>query len=308
MREESAKTTELSRKIREFKEKRKAVILAHFYQRPEVQDVADFVGDSLQLAQQAAGTDARVIVFCGVCFMAECAKILSPDKIVVLPEEEAGCPLANMATAAAVRAKKEEVPDCLVVTYVNSSAAVKAESDICCTSSNALKVISSLPKEKPVLFVPDRNLGHYLSRQTGRGLILWDGYCHVHDRLTAGEIEKARAAHPEAAVMVHPECRPEVIDLADHVASTGGMLKYAGSAPFSAFIIGTEQGMLYPLQKAYPDKTFYPAASHMVCPNMKLTTLEKVKQALEDLEPRIEVAPEIRDRARRALTRMLELS
>lgn len=308
MREETAKIAELSREIRKLKEKRRAVILAHFYQRPEVQDVADFVGDSLQLAQQAAGTDAEVIVFCGVYFMAESAKILSPDKIVVLPEEEAGCPLADMATAAAVRAKKAEVSGCLVVTYVNSSAEVKAESDVCCTSSNALKVISSLPKEKPVLFVPDRNLGLYLARKTGRDLILWDGYCHVHDNLTAGEIEAARTRHPGAVVMVHPECRPEVIHLADHVASTGGMLKYAKEAPFSAFIVGTEQGMLYPLQKACPDKSFYPAAPHMVCPNMKLTTLEKVKWALEDLAPRIEVAPEIRDRARKALTRMLELA
>ncbi len=308
MREETANVVELSRKIKELKEKRKAVILAHFYQRPEVQDVADFVGDSLQLARQAADTDAEVIVFCGVYFMAESAKILSPEKIVLLPEAEAGCPLADMASAPAVRAKKEEIPDCLVVAYVNSSAAVKAESDVCCTSANAPKVVSSLPSERPVLFVPDRNLGDYVSRQTGRALIPWDGYCHVHDCLTAAEIETARAAHPEAAVVVHPESPPEVIELADHVASTGGMIKYAGSAPASSFIIGTEQGLLYPLQKACPNKSFYPAASHMICPSMKLTTLEKVKRVLEDLAPRIEVAPEIRDRARKALTRMLELS
>lgn len=308
MEQPDAKTVELSREIRELKEKRRAVILAHFYQRPEVQDVADFVGDSLQLAQQAAATDARVIVFCGVYFMAESAKILSPDKTVLLPEPDAGCPLADMATAEAVRARKEEMPGCTVVTYVNSSAAVKAESDIVCTSSNALKVISSLPEDRPVLFVPDGNLGNYVSRMTGRPLTLWDGYCHVHNRLTAEEIKAARAEHPEAPVVVHPECRPEVIDLADHVSSTGGMLKYVRNSPAVSFIIGTEQGMLYPLRKAYPDKNFYPAARHMLCPNMKLTTLEKVKWALVDMEPRIEVDPDIRLKARRALARMLELS
>lgn len=308
MEQPDAKTVALSREIGELKEKRRAVILAHFYQRPEVQDVADFVGDSLQLAQQAAATDARVIVFCGVYFMAESAKILSPDKTVLLPELEAGCPLADMAAAEAVRARKEEMPGCTVVTYVNSSAAVKAESDIVCTSSNALKVITSLPEDRPILFVPDGNLGNYVSRMTGRTLTLWDGYCHVHNRLTPEEIKAARAEHPEAPVVVHPECRPEVIDLADHVASTGGMLRYARNSPASSFIIGTEQGMLYPLRKACPDKNFYPAARHMLCPNMKLTTLEKVKWALVDMEPGIEVDPEIRVKARRALARMLELS
>ncbi|HHW40953.1 MAG TPA: quinolinate synthase NadA [Syntrophomonadaceae bacterium] len=308
MEQPDAKNVELSREIGELKEKRRAVILAHFYQRPEVQDVADFVGDSLQLAQQAAATDAEVIVFCGVYFMAESAKILSPDKTVLLPELEAGCPLADMAAAEAVRARKEEMPGCTVVTYVNSSAAVKAESDIVCTSSNALKVISSLPEDKPILFVPDGNLGNYVSRMTGRTLTLWDGYCHVHNRLTSEEIKAARAEHPGAPVVVHPECRPEVIDLADHVASTGGMLKYVRNSQASSFIIGTEQGMLYPLRKACPDKNFYPAARHMLCPNMKLTTLEKVKWALVDMEPRIEVDPEIRLKARRALARMLELS
>jgi len=303
-----AKTVALSREIGELKEKRRAVILAHFYQRPEVQDVADFVGDSLQLAQQAAATDARVIVFCGVYFMAESAKILSPDKTVLLPELEAGCPLADMAAAETVRAKKEEMPGCTVVTYVNSSAAVKAESDIVCTSSNALKVITSLPENRPVLFIPDGNLGNYVSRMTGRTLTLWDGYCHVHNRLTPEEIKAARAEHPEAPVVVHPECRPEVIDLADHVSSTGGMLKYARNSPAASFIIGTEQGMLYPLRKACPGKKFYPAARHMLCPNMKLTTLEKVKWALVDMEPGIEVDPDIRVKARRALARMLELS
>lgn len=306
--ETGIKTLELSREIRELKDKREAVILAHYYQRPEVQDVADFVGDSLQLAQKAAATSARAIVFCGVYFMAESAAILSPDKTVLLPEREAGCPLADMATAEAVRARKKELPGRLVVTYVNSSAAVKAESDIVCTSSNALKVVAALPEEKPVLFVPDGNLGDFVARRTDRSLVLWNGYCHVHNRLTPDEIRAARKAHPGSPVVVHPECRPEVIALADHVGSTGGMLKYVQNSPSNSFIIGTEQGMLYPLQKACPDKAFYPAAEHMVCPNMKLTTLDSIKYALEDMEPQIKVENEVRDRARRALTRMLELA
>lgn len=299
---------ELSRQIGELKARRRAVILAHFYQRPEVQDVADFVGDSLQLAQQAAATPAEVIVFCGVYFMAESAKILSPEKIVILPEEGAGCPMADMATAEAVRARKRELPGCVVVTYVNSSAAVKAESDYCCTSSNALQVVDAMPQERPVLFVPDRNLGHYIARRTGRRLELWDGYCHVHDRVTPDEIRAARAEHPEALVVVHPECRPGVIDLADHVSSTGGMMRYAGASPASSFIIGTEQGLLHSLRKANPGKSFYPAAAHMVCPNMKLTTLEKVRWAMEDMAPQVEVEPRVREKARQALSRMLEIT
>jgi quinolinate synthase len=299
--------SELSRRIRELRDRRGAVILAHFYQRPEVQDVADFVGDSLQLAQQAAATSAAVIVFCGVYFMAESAKILSPDKIVLLPESGAGCPLADMASPGAVRARRQQLPGCIVVTYVNSSAAVKAESDFCCTSSNALRVVAAQPPDRPVLFVPDRNLGRYIARKTGRALELWDGYCHVHERLQPEQILAARAQHPEASVVVHPECRPEVIDLADHVASTGDMLKYAGSSPAASFIVGTEQGVLHPLQRACPGKTFYPAAPNLVCPDMKLTTLEKVRRALEGMMPQIEVEPRIQERARQALRRMLEI-
>lgn len=306
MEQQRPEVVELNRKIRELKEKQRAVILAHFYQRPEVQDVADFVGDSLQLARWAAGTDAKVIIFCGVYFMAESAKILSPEKIVVLPELEAGCPLADMATPETVRAKKEEIPNCLVVAYINSSAAVKAESDVCCTSANAVEVISSLPLDRPILFVPDRNLGLYVSQQTGKDLILWDGCCHVHDCLAPDEVKAARAKHSGALVLVHPECRPEVIGLADYVAGTTGMLKLAGTSSVSAFIIGTEHGMLFPLQKAYPEKSFYPVAPHMICPNMKFTTLEKVEFALEGLEPQIQVSPEVQARARRALSRMLE--
>jgi quinolinate synthase len=307
MEQRQAVIQELSRRIGELKEKRKAVILAHFYQRPEVQDVADFVGDSLQLAQLAAATSAEVIVFCGVYFMAESAKILSPEKIVLLPDEGAGCPLADMAAPEAVRARKESLPGCIVITYVNSSAAVKAESDFCCTSSNALKVVLAMPPERTVLFVPDRNLGRYIANRTGRNLELWDGYCHVHDRLKDDEILAARAEHPGAPVVVHPECRSAVIDLADYVSSTAGMLKYAGTVDAPAFIIGTEQGLLHSLKKSYPDKSFYPAAAHMVGPNMKLTTLEKVRWAMEDMAPQVEVQPDVRERARQALMRMLEI-
>ncbi len=302
------KELELGQEIRELKKKRGAVILAHYYQRPEIKEIADFVGDSLQLAQQAASVDAGVIVFCGVYFMAESGKILSPDKTVLLPEKSAGCYLADRATGEGVRLRKEEISGCVVVTYVNSSAAVKAESDIVCTSSNAVKVVNSLPEDKPVLFVPDRNLGHYISCQTGRELILWDGCCNVHDNLTAEEVEAAKDAHPDALVMAHPECRPEVIDIADHVSSTGGMLKFAEESDNTSFIVGTEEGMLYSLKQACPDKNFYPAAPHMTCPDMKLMTLEKVKNALVKMEPQIQVDPGVAEKAQRALSRMLEIS
>jgi quinolinate synthase len=301
-------TRQLAEEIGKLKSERRALILAHYYQRPEVQEIADFVGDSLQLARQAAAADADVIVFCGVYFMAESAKILSPEKIVLLPEEKSGCPLADTADAEAVRAKKEEISDCIVVTYVNSSAAVKAESDIVCTSSNAVQVVNSLPEDKQVLFVPDRNLGHYVAEQTGRPLILWDGSCSVHDNLSAADLEAARSAHPDAEVMVHPECCPEVIELADYVSSTGGMIKYAQNSPSRSFIVGTEKGILYPLRKLCPDRTFYPAAPDLICPDMKLTTLNSIKKSLEEMKPQIQLDAELAARARQALNRMLEIS
>jgi len=307
MAQETGMMNDLVREIRELKQKRGAVILAHYYQLPEIKEIADFVGDSLQLAQQAASVDADVIVFCGVYFMAESAKILSPEKTVLLPDKSAGCYLANQATGEAVRKRKQEIPGCVVVTYVNSSADVKAESDIACTSSNAVKVVKSIPEDKPVLFVPDRNLGIYISKRTGRQMYFWEGCCNIHDNLTLEEIEAARAAHPGALVMVHPECRPEVSDAADHVASTGGMLKFAQESSSRSFIVGTEQGLIDTLRKLCPDKEFYPAAEHMICPDMKLTTLEKVKESLEKLEPNIQVDPEIAERARKSLTRMLEI-
>ncbi|OPY56700.1 MAG: Quinolinate synthase A [Pelotomaculum sp. PtaU1.Bin035] len=298
---------ELSKEIGKLKKERNAVILSHLYQRPEVQDVADFVGDSLGLARQAAGTAAEVIVFCGVHFMAESAAILSPDKIVVLPDEHAGCPMADMVNEVELARKKREMPDATVVCYVNTSAEVKAESDIACTSANAVKVISSLPEDKPILFVPDKNLGSYIASKTGREMAVWDGFCNTHDRLTADDLMKAKAAHPSAMVMVHPECRPEVVGMADVVASTTGMIRFARENSAREFIVGTEMGILHPLHKQCPDKHFYMASEKLVCPNMKKTTLEKVRRALADLEPRVDVSREIRERAVRCLDRMLEI-
>lgn len=295
---------ELMARLRELKEKHRAVILAHYYQRGEIQDAADFVGDSFQLSQKAASTDADVIVFCGVHFMAESAKILSPDKIVILPEPRAGCPMADMIDPEGLRELKARHPGVPVVSYVNTSAAVKAESDICCTSSNALKVVNSLEADE-IIFTPDRNLGSWIAAHTDKKLILWDGYCNTHNRLTLDQIQEAKAAHPEALVVVHPECRPEVTAAADHVASTAGMVRFVRESKAREFIIGTEGGLLHLLQKECPDKRFYLASSRLLCPNMKSNTLPKVVRALETLSPQIEVPEEIRQRAALALERML---
>ncbi len=299
---------ELSGKILNLKKERKAVILAHFYQRPEVQDVADFIGDSLGLSQQAAKTDADVIIFCGVHFMAESASILSPGKIVVLPDDNAGCPMADMVDAVQLDRKKREMPGAIVVCYVNTSAEVKAECDIACTSANAVQVITSLPAGKSILFVPDKNLGDYIMSKTGREMMLWDGYCYTHDRLNPDDIIEAKKVHPEALVMVHPECRPEVVALADMVSSTAGMLRFARESEAREFIIGTEIGILHPLRKQCPDKKFHIASNKLVCPNMKKTTLDKVYRSLVNLEPRVTVSEEIRERAISCLKRMLEVT
>lgn len=299
------KFAELSQEIRLLKKERNAVILAHLYQRPEIQDIADYVGDSLGLSQQAAQTNAEVIIFCGVHFMAESAFILSPDKTVILPEERAGCPMADMVTADALRAKKKQHPQAVVVCYVNSSAEVKAESDICCTSANAVKVVQSIPKDKEILFVPDRNLGHYVGTQTNREIILWEGYCNTHDKLTLEDIKKAKDAHPGALVMVHPECRPEIVAEADAVFSTSGMINFAQNNPAKEFIVGTESGIMHQLLNKCPDKNFYLASNKLVCPNMKATTLEKVKWALQDMQPRITVPDQIRGKAIDSLEKML---
>lgn len=299
--------TQLSAEITRLKKERNAVILAHLYQRPEVQELADFVGDSLELSRQAASTDAAVIVFCGVHFMAETAFILSPDKIVLLPDEQAGCPMANMITADDLRAKKNQLPDAVVVAYVNTSAEVKAESDICCTSANAVKVVQSVPADKPIIFVPDRNLGAYIIQQTCRPMELWQGWCNTHEWVTVDNVAEAKAEHPNALVLAHPECQPEVVALADFVSGTSRLIQYAKESEARQFIIVTEAGILHQLTKHCPDKQFYLATGKLVCPNMKLTTLPKVKQALESLQPRISVPEPIRAKALGCLERMLAI-
>jgi len=301
------KTKKLMDEVVRLKKEKNAIILAHLYQRPEVQEVADYVGDSLGLARTAANTDAEIIVFAGVHFMAESAKILSPDKIVLLPEIEAGCPLADTITAESLRAKKAEHPGAVVVTYVNSSAAVKAESDIICTSANAVKVVESIPGDKKIIFTPDKNLGSFVAKKTGRDLILWEGHCNTHQRLTPDDIREAKAKYPNAKVLVHPECRPEVTELADGVFSTTGIINYVVNDPREEFIIGTEAGIMHQLLKKAPEKKCYLASPKLVCPNMKLTTIEKVKLALETLEPQIEVDPEIAKKALEALEKMLAI-
>lgn len=296
----------LSEEIRELKEKRKALILSHVYQRPEVQEVADLVGDSLELSRKAAQTDAEVIVFCGVHFMAESAAILSPEKIVLLPEKKAGCPMADMVDAEALRARKSKMPDAVVVCYINTSAEVKAESDIACTSANAVSVVNSIPQDQPILFIPDKNLGTYVAAKAGRkNLTAWEGFCNTHDKLTLADLLKSREEHPGAVILAHPECRQDVVNMADVVASTSGMLKFAGESSAQEFIICTEIGILHQFNKRYPGKKFYPVSNKLSCPNMKATTLEKVHRALVTMEPRITVPADIREKALSSLERML---
>jgi len=295
--------------IRTLKAERRAVILAHNYQIAEVQDIADFVGDSLGLSIQAARTDAEVIVFCGVHFMAETAKILSPQKTVLLPDEHAGCPMANMINGRQLRALKEQHPGAKVLCYVNTSAEVKAECDLCCTSANAVTMVQkALKDEKEIIFVPDKYLGDYVEGRTGRRFILWNGYCPTHARILPQDIVKAKALHPEADVIAHPECTPEVRALADRVASTEGMCRYVKETKAREIIVGTEIGIIHRLKKENPEKVFYPASEQAVCPNMKLITLEKVLWALEDMKPEIDVQADIAAKARRCIERMLEYS
>lgn len=296
---------ELVKRILELKEARNAVILAHNYQRGEVQDIADFVGDSLGLSQQAAKLDADVIVFCGVDFMAESAAILSPGKTVLMPETLSICPMAAMITPEELIRTKQEYPGAAVVSYVNTSAAVKAESDICCTSSNAVQVVNSLD-EDVVIFVPDKNLALYTQRFTNKMIIPWNGYCPTHHQILPGDILLMREDHPDAEVIVHPECKPEVIDLADTVLSTGGMLTHVKKSPKKEFIIGTEVGMLHRLRKDNPDKKFYPASKYAVCPNMKMNDLTSIFTALDKCRHIVTVPEPVRVRAKQALDRMLE--
>jgi quinolinate synthase len=293
--------------IRELKEQRRAVILAHNYQPPEIQDLADFCGDSLGLSIQASQTDADTIVFCGVRFMAETAKILSPRKTVLLPDRGATCPMADMITAEQLRGLKAKHPEALVVCYVNSTADVKAESDYCCTSANAVAVVQSLPTDRPIIFVPDQHLGRFVEEQTGRSLTLWPGYCATHVLISEDEIRKEKQQWPDAVVMAHPECSEPVKDLADALLSTSQMIKFVKDSPAQRFIVATEIGMIHPLQKARPDAEFVPASAGSVCPNMKKITQEKVLAALTGMQFQIEVPEEIKTRAERALQRMVEI-
>jgi quinolinate synthase len=298
---------DLRQRLGELKQERNAVILAHNYQRPEVQDAADITGDSLGLSRQAAKTDADVILFCGVHFMAETAAIICPDKTVLIPDKHAGCPMADMVTARELQNAKDEHPDAAVVCYVNSTAEIKAMSDLCCTSANAVAVVDSIPSDREVLFVPDQSLGSWVAKQLGRALILWPGYCPTHHRIIAEHVRAAKAAHPDAEVVVHPECLDEVCELADCVASTSGMLAHCRESGVEQFIIGTESGMLHPLKKQNPEKEFFAASPLSDCPNMKLNTVEKMVWALEDMQYRVEVPADVAGRARAAIDAMLAI-
>ncbi|MCG6552577.1 MAG: quinolinate synthase [Candidatus Magnetominusculus sp. LBB02] len=320
----------LVQKIQQLKKQRNAVIIAHNYQRDEVQAIADMTGDSLELSRKAAATDCDVIVFCGVHFMAESASILSPGRIVLLTAADAMCPMAEMIGAGVerplygtfpgykdppkyiypvnytLRDIKRDYPGTPVVSYVNTTAEVKAESDICCTSANVVEVIESLPEGR-VICVPDRNLSAWAAKNTKKEVISWDGYCHVHDRVRPVDVENARAAHPNAVFMAHPECRLNILEMADSVASTSGMLRFAAAAGAKEFIVGTEIGLLYRLRKENPDKQFYPLRKDMVCPNMKRTTLQSVYNSLNEMQHVVKVSEEIRETAWKALKRMLSL-
>jgi quinolinate synthase len=293
-------------KIKELARKRNAIILAHNYQPPEIQDLADLCGDSLELSRKAAQTDADVIVFCGVHFMAETASILSPHKKVLLPRMDAGCLMADMITAEALQAKIASLPPMPVVTYVNSTADVKALSTICCTSANVVQVVNSLPQEE-MLLTPDRNLAMYAASRTGKQIHVWDGYCPTHEWLTVADVEAARAAHPKAVFLAHPECRPEIVAMADVVASTSGMLRHVAQAGEEEFIIGTEMGILHPMQKAAPGKKLYTASKKMICKNMKKISLKDVLKSLEEMSGEVKVPEEIRIPALGAVQAMIDL-
>lgn len=298
----------IAHKIKELKHKRHAVILAHNYQVPEVQELADHCGDSLELARIAAKTDAKVIVYCGVDFMAETASILCPKATVVMADRTATCPMANMLTAAQLRELKKKHPRAAVIGYVNSSAEVKAELDACCTSSNAIAVVNAYKSSPEMIFVPDKYLADFVSRQTGRRLITWNGFCQTHMRILPEDIALQKKLHPAAKVLVHPECLPDVVDMADAVVSTSGMSSFAKKTHANEMIIATEEGMVYRLQQDFPGKKFYPAAERAVCRNMKKNTPAKVLQALETLQEEVHIAEDIRIRARRAIDRMLEIT
>lgn len=321
---------ELQDRILKLKQEKNAIILAHNYQRDEVQEIADYVGDSLELSRTAATIDCSVIVFCGVHFMAESASILSPQKTVLLPEAEAGCPMADMISVDAprpvrtdfpgfsnppaflypaeytLRDIKRQYPGVPVVAYVNTTAAVKAESDICCTSANVVKVVESLPGDS-VICIPDKNLSLWAARNTGKKIIAWDGYCNIHERVTPDDVSRAKAEHPRALVLAHPECRLDVLELADQVTSTSGMLRFAAASDAREFIIGTEVGLMHRLRKENPGKSFYPLRKDMICPNMKKTTLQSIYRAFSENSLVIKVPEAIRIPAKQALDRMLDI-
>ena len=295
----------MQEEIRKLAREKNALIIAHNYQRPEVQDAADFTGDSLELSRTAAGTDAGIILFCGVHFMAETAHILSPAKKVLLADIKAGCPMADMITADELVALKARHPDALVVAYVNTSAAVKAETDICCTSANAATVVGNIPADREIIFIPDRNLALYVEKKTGRKLIKWEGYCPTHEYITAADITRAREAHPDALLLAHPECLPEVQDLADSLESTSGMIRYARASDAREFIIATEIGLLHRLRQENPGKEFYSPTKKAICPNMKLTTLSKALDTLREERYEIRLDEETRSKALAAVEAMV---
>ena len=298
---------EIVKKILELKEERKAVIVAHNYQIDEIQEIADIVGDSFALSKYCSSIDAKVIVFCGVHFMAESAKILSPEKVVLLPEIDAGCPMADMVTVDALKEEKKKYPDATVVCYINSSAAVKAEADVCCTSSNAVKVVKALDA-KEILFVPDKNLGDYVSKQIPeKKFILWNGFCITHHKIKVDEVKKIKQLHPDALLLVHPECQPDVLAFADFAGSTKQIIDFAAESKNTKFVIGTEMGVLYKLKKSNPDKAFYLMSQGLVCPNMKKTTLKSVYEALSEMKYNIEVDEDTRIKAKKCLDRMLAI-
>jgi len=298
---------ELQKEILKLKRELNAIIVAHNYQRAEVQDIADFTGDSLELARECVGTRAEVIVFCGVLFMAETAAILNPDTTVLLSHRDAGCPLADTIDMDSLREWKGRYPQAAVVAYVNTSAAIKAESDICCTSANGAEVVNAIPDQE-ILFIPDKNLGHYVSTRTDKKVILYPGFCATHDNLSVEEVRAARQRYPEARVLVHPECRPEVIELADAALSTSQMLRYAKGSDARVFLIGTEEGMLHPLRKENPAKEFHLISDSLICPDMKMTTLETVIETMKERKNVVTVPEEIRVRAKKAIDRMLAIS
>jgi quinolinate synthase len=298
----------LQNEIKQLLKEKKAILLAHYYQRAEVQEIADILGDSLALSMEASRTDAEVLVFAGVHFMAESASILSPDKTVLLPRPDAGCPLADMITPEALAAARKDHPGAAVVTYINSSAAIKALSDICCTSANAVRVVRSLGHVKEILMVPDGNIARHVAGQVDTAVIPWDGYCPVHHFLTAEQVRRTKAAHPLAVFAAHPECREEVLALADFVGSTTGIIRYAGQEQVREMIVGTERGIFYQLNSHYPEKKFIPASDQMICADMKKITLEDVRAALTEMKTEIRVPEAVRLPARKALERMLAVS